>query len=51
MNGRSGPAFDHLSRDGFRHDAAAAERRIRRLIVGVLLLGWLAAHAVLRWWL
>lgn len=37
---------------GFESDAAAAEAacRMRGLIVGVLLLAGLTAHALLRWW-
>lgn len=35
---------------GFERNAAAAACRMRGLIVGVLLLAGLTAHALLRWW-
>jgi hypothetical protein len=49
MDRLAGPATLNLPQAGFGNYAAAAERRMRRLIVGMLLLAWLAAHALLRW--
>jgi hypothetical protein len=50
MNGPAGTAISNLPQAGFGNFADAAERRMRRLIVGMLLVAWLTAHALLRWW-
>jgi hypothetical protein len=49
MTRQAGLATPSPPNDGFGSDPAAAACRMRRLIVGVLLLAGLIAHALL-WW-
>jgi hypothetical protein len=50
MTKQAGLAIPSPPIGGFGGDAAAEACRMRGLIVGILLLAGLTAHALLRWW-